>query len=75
MNRRPLGERCRPRAQEQERRDAQKVAHFIAEGRRRGLSNDALLVAIDAAWPNLRARTLIAAHFLDQLGRHQGRAQ
>jgi hypothetical protein len=75
MNRPPLGERRGPRAQEQERQDARRVAQFIAEGRRRGLANDALLIAIDRAWPRLRARTLIAAHFLDQLGRQKGRAQ
>jgi hypothetical protein len=33
------------------------------------------LIAIDRAWPRLSARALIAGHFLDQLGRHQGRPQ
>jgi hypothetical protein len=63
MNRRPLGARRRPHPQE---RLAHTVAAFIAEGRRRGLANDTLLIEIDNTWPDLRARTLIAAHFLDQ---------
>jgi hypothetical protein len=51
------------------------VAEFIGDGRSKNMSNTELLIAIDKQFPGLRARTLIAAHFIDQAGRRQGRAQ
>jgi hypothetical protein len=75
MNRRPIGARRRPPAREHKRRLAHKVAEFINAARAAGMSNTALLIAIDKQFPGLLAHTLISAHFIDQVSSQKGRLQ